>query len=186
MNRITKDIGPYVKVTFKRQLPYSIPGQCVKLDGKWFAIYEVNPGDFSILVNKNSHYAENDPQEISEPLGEGFTASLCKRAIVVGGGTGIGAVMPVIKNRNRHGLSTDVIFYTRGDISPIRLDQATIGMCRNVIFWDTTKQGRPSTPLEPLVDKQAESTIFVAGPKSLVTATEEAARNYNFDCYTNF
>ena len=186
MNRVIKEIGPYVKVTFKHQLAYSIPGQYVKLDGKFFAIYEVNANDFSILVHKNSHYVENDPKEISSPLGEGFTASLCKRAIVVGGGTGIGAVMSVVKNRNRHGLSTDVIFYTKGDISPIRSDQATIGMCRNVVFWDTTKQGRPSSPLDPLIEKQAESTVFVAGPKSLVTATEAAADSYNFDYYTNF
>jgi NAD(P)H-flavin reductase len=186
MNRTIKQIGNYTKVTFDHALAYSMPGQCVQLDGKYFAIYESLGNTFSILVNKDSHYVNNDPEKISDPLGNGFSSTLSKRAIVVAGGTGIGAVVPVIKLRNKYGLSTDVIFYTKGDIGPIRLDQATIGMCRNVIFWDTSTKGRPIDPLAPLVDKQGDSVVFVAGPKSLVTATQEVAKNFNYVCFTNF
>jgi len=186
MNKTVKYIGPFAKVTFDHALSYSMPGQCVKLDGKMFAIYESIGDKFSIFVHKDSYYVENTPKEISEPVGQGFSAVLCKRAIIVAGGTGIGAVVPVIKARNKYGLSTDVLFYTKGDVTPIRVDQATIGMCRNVIFWNTVDQGRPSTPLTPLVEKQDESTVFVAGPKSLVTATAETAKQFNFQCYTNF
>ena len=186
MNKTVKYIGPFAKVTFEHALSYSMPGQCVQLDGKMFAIYESIGDKFSIFVNKDSYYVENTPKEISEPLGQGFAAVLGKRAIIVAGGTGIGAVVPVIKTRNKYGLSTDVLFYTKGDVTSIRADQATIGMCRNVIFWNTTELGRPSTPLMPLVERQSESTVFVAGPKSLVTATAEAAKQFNYPCYTNF
>jgi len=186
MKKTVQYVGPFAKITFDHQLSYSMPGQCVKLDGKMFAIYETTAKGFSILAHKDSYYVENLPQEISEPLGQGFSAALCKRAIVVAGGTGIGAIVPVIKARNKYGLSTDVIFYTKGDVTPIRADQATIGMYRNVIFWNTTETGRPATPLTPLVEKQSESTVFVAGPKSLVTATSAEAKQFNYQCYTNF
>lgn len=186
MNKTVKNIGPFAKITFDHQLSYSMPGQCVSLDGKMFAIYETTDRGFSILVKNNSYFVENTPEVISEPTGQGFSAALCKRAIVVAGGTGIGAVMPVIKVRNKYGLSTDIIFYAKDDITSIRSDQATIGMCRNVVFWNTTTMGRPADPLQPLVEKQPDSAIFVAGPKSLVQATEQIAERFNFECHTNF
>jgi len=186
MNKSVKIMGPFAKVTFTHSLTQVIPGQYVLIDGKPFAIYDTSIDEFSIFVHKESYYVDNDPKEISEPMGRGFTAALCKRAIVVAGGTGIGAVVPVIRSRNKYGLSTDVLIYTKGDAVSVRADQATIGMCRNVIFWDTTVKGRPSDPLTPLVDKQPESCVFVAGPKSLVEATKKVAGNFNFICYTNF
>jgi hypothetical protein len=186
MNRTVKRIGSFAKVTFEHQLSHSMPGQCVQLDGKMFAIYETTDKNFSIFVKDNSHFVENTPKTISEPTGQGFSAALFKRAIVVAGGTGIGAIMPVIKIRNKYGLSTDVIFYTKDDVSSIRADQATIGMCRNVIFWNTTANGRPADPLQPLVEKQPESAVFVAGPRSLVEATEKISKKFNFECHTNF
>lgn len=185
MKTIAKKFGSYIKLTFDKPLVGVNPGQCVTLDGKWFAVYDSDHIGFSILVKDDSYFVDNDPKEIVGPVGKGFTSCLHKRAIVVAGGTGIGAIVPVIRARNKYGLSTDVLFYSRGDISSIRADQATIGMCRNVIFWDTLEKGRPANPLTPLYDRPLDAFIYVAGPKSLVEATQKASADINYICYVN-
>lgn len=185
MKTNVKKFGNYVKLTFNTPLQGVNPGQCVTLDGKWFAVYDFDHTGFSILVKSDSYFVDNDPKEVVGPVGKGFLSCLHKRAVVVAGGTGIGAIVPVIRARNRYGLSTDVIFYSRGDVSAIRADQATIGMCRNVIFWDTLEKDRPANPLAPLYDRPLDAAIYVAGPKSLVEATQRASADINYICYTN-
>lgn len=185
MKKDVKVIGPYAKVTFEHSVAQVVPGQCMVLDGKYFAIYDNDHANFSVLVKAGSHLVENSPKEITGPAGKGFTSCLHKRAIVVAGGTGIGAIVPVIRARNKYGLSTDIIFYSKGDVTPIRADQATIGMCRNVIFWNTSERGRPADPLSPLVDRPHDAAVYVAGPKSLVDGTINASKGLNYICYTN-
>lgn len=186
MNRTVKHLGPYAKIKFDRKLSQSIPGQFVYIDGKPFAIYESDESSFSILVKGDSFLVENIPQEISEPKGGGFPNLLSRHAIAIAGGTGVGAVMPVIHARNKQGLTTSVIIYARGDITTIRDDQPCLSLCGDVILWDTASRGRPRDPLAPISNIHPGSAIFMVGPKSLTAAIKEAADRYNLSCNTNY
>lgn len=186
MSRTVKRVGPYAVVTFDHKLAQTVPGQFVYIDGKPFAIYDRDAESFSIMVKGDAHLTQSDPVEIGDPQGTGFPHLLDRHAIVVAGGTGIGAVMSVINARNLCGLSTDAVFYTRGDISSLVETQACLTTCGDVVFWDTQERGRPSDPLSPITDIKPNTSIFMVGPKSLTAAIKEQAGKLNLSTHTNY
>lgn len=186
MNKTVKHMGPYTKVTFDHPVPQSTPGQFVYIDGKPFAIYDSDESSCSFLVKGDSYLVENMPKEISSPTGGGFPNPLSKHAIAIAGGTGVGAIIPLIRARNKQDLTTSVIIYTRGDITHIWEDQPCLAMCGDVIMWNTTVRGRPADPLAPISNIHPGSAIFMVGPKSLTAAIKEVAGRYKLSYHTNY
>ena len=184
-------VGDFAKVTFHHSLSsQTIPGQCVKVDGKWFAVMDQRDDEFDVLVRKDSSLLKSDKHIIEGPLGRGFGNLDCKNAILVAGGTGIGVMTYLLKYRTMLGLESYVVHFARSALSVI--DVTSYDSCKEYVFWNTVSNGgRPDTPIKPLEEKYGtftsyfdptETQVFVSGPSSLV----EACRSLDYMCNTNF
>jgi NAD(P)H-flavin reductase len=181
----SKIYGSHVLAT----VPYGLsatskPGQCVKINGAWFAITEQRDGEFDIIVRSTSPLLEWQTALLVEgPIGPGFPNAACCHAVLVAGGTGIGVLIHLIKYRFERGLTTDVVFFSRGSTEISEL--IPVGMCKNIVVRDTMKEGRPEDPLS-LLDLPNGSQVFVSGPKSLVDACKLSAQTKNLVCNLNY
>lgn len=170
-------------------VPYSLsakskPGQCAKINGAWFAISEQRAEEFDIIVKSSSPLLTADTALLVEgPLGSGFPNTGCYHAVLVAGGTGIGALTHLVKFRFERGLSTDLIYFSRGSMEIS--DVIPANMCKNVVLWDTMKEGRPEDPLGLFLFPN-DSEVFVSGPKSLVEACKLSSQAKNLVCNLNY
>lgn len=162
----------------------SKPGQCAKINGAWFAITEQREEEFDIVVKSTSPLLEIETALLVEgPLGSGFPNATCSHAIIVAGGTGLGAVIHLVKHRFERGLTTDLVYFSRGSLEISEVIPAD--MCKNLVLWDTMKNSRPSDPLGSF-EVTSDSQVFVSGPKSLVEACKLSAQTKNLVCNLNY
>jgi NAD(P)H-flavin reductase len=157
------------------------PGQCAKINGSWYAIAEQRDSNFDVFVKNNSSLLSATEYVIEGPLGPGFKNIDCAEAVLVAGGTGIGALLQLLQYRFEKNLSSYLVHYAR---SPFNLEELIpASYCKKYVTWNTTlRKERPLTPVLPLVNLPDDSQIFVSGPKSLV----DACKSLNFSCNTNF
>jgi NAD(P)H-flavin reductase len=180
MKKILK-YGEYSRITFSGGLSQPMtPGQCVKINGNWYAIAEQQDSSFDVFVKKDSSLLLSDEHAVEGPLGPGFKNIDCQDAVLVAGGTGIGAMLHLLRYRADKGLSSYVVHYVRSSFNVKEMVPASL--CKEHVVWNTTWAGRPSTPVSPLSYLPEGTHIFVAGPKSLV----EACKSLQFTCNTNF
>lgn len=174
--------GDYAKLTFVHHFDQEmLPGQCAKINGNWYAIAEQRSDEFDILVKTDSSLLSSDDNVIEGPLGPGFKNADCKNAVLVAGGTGIGALIHLLKVRAEQGLDSYLIHFARSSYGMKELIPS--GTCKKYVFWNTTwHHGRPDSPILPLCELPPESQVFVSGPKSLVTA----CKSLQLPCNTNF
>lgn len=176
--------GDYAKLTFIHRLEQEmLPGQCAKINGNWYAIAEQRPDEFDILVKTNSSLLSSEEEDdvIEGPLGSGFKNADCKDAVLVAGGTGIGALIQLLKFRSALGLDSYLVHFARSSYGMKELIPS--GSCKKYVFWNTTwHHGRPDSPILPLCELPSDSQLFVSGPKSLVAA----CKSLQFPCNTNF
>jgi ferredoxin-NADP reductase len=156
----------------------SMPGQCVTVDGKYFAIAE-NDGSVLTLLGKNGGALDVEvgaELNIQGPFGPGFKSIDCEHAVIITGGTGIGACISVLKHRASLGLKTAVVSYARQDHPFTGVLQEHGGVC-----WNTTTSGRPESPFSPLgVSEFPPGTVvFTAGPRELVESIKRSAEKFN-------
>jgi len=169
-------------------VPYSLsakskPGQCAKINGAWFAIAEQRSQEFDVIVKSTSPLLQLEETLLVEgPTGPGFQNAACSHAIVVAGGTGLGAVISLLKYRGERGLTSDLIYFSKD----MQIAQVVPPVyCKNVILWNTVEKTRPDQPLV-LPEIPKDSQVFVSGPKSLVEACKAAAQVSNLTCNLNF
>ena len=146
-----------------------LPGQCVVLEGRYFALAGARTGQLDVVVPERwvSSWRENSPMR--HPVGPGFEAHDSPTAHVVVGGTGISAAVSLVRHRSQAGLDTVVQFVGR---SVRRSDVvAAFPLLEEVDLdcWDTSEWGRPMAVemLPPHVIKSGV-TLFFAGPRSLL------------------
>lgn len=167
-----------------RNSPFSaVPGQVFKIDGKCMAAAGWCDGRLSFICKRGSWldgFNPDDRYEFNGPIGAGFNERQCQKAIVVAGGTGIGAALSLLNARGQQ-LETHLLFYNRGTTDFAKLAEE-LGQTPNLTTltqWDTARQGRPSKPLLPLQVRSdweydfKDFHCFVVGPKGLVDATRE-------------
>lgn len=170
-------------------VPYGLsatskPGQCAKINGAWFAITEQRDGEFDIIVRSTSPLLEGQTTLLVEgPIGPGFPNAACCHAVLIAGGTGIGALIHLIKYRFERGLTTDLVYFSRGSLEISEV--IPTDMCKNLVLWDTMKNSRPSDPLGSF-EVTSDSQVFVSGPKSLVEACTLSAQTKNLVCNLNY
>jgi len=153
------------------------PGQCVIIDGKYFAIAENNNGVLTVLgrVGGPLDRLVGAEVDLTGPVGNGFKDVDCEHAVVIAGGSAIGACLSVLDYRNQLGLSSWFVSYAKTRHPFISRVAATGG-----VNWNTT-DGRPAFPFDPLGIKSFPSgtRVFVAGPNDLVTSVRSCAEKFN-------
>lgn len=174
--------GDYAKLTFLQRFEKEmLPGQCAKINDNWYAIASQRNDEFDVIVKKDSSLLSSSDDVIEGPLGPGFQNFDCQNAVLIAGGTGIGAMLHLLKVRASLGLDSYLVHYARSSFG--MKDLIPEGTCKKYVFWNTTWQhGRPDDPTQPLCELPKDSQLFVAGPKSLVTT----CKSLKFPCNTNF
>jgi NAD(P)H-flavin reductase len=187
-------------VASKSSLMSAQPGQCFMIDGRYMAVASSIDGVMSFVTKKDSWLDSFDKEnyEFLGPVGRGFTDPATNNAIIIAGGTGIGAAISLLKHRQDNSdLQTHLIFYQRGGI-PVDelLGMFGVDGCANsLIQWNTATEGRPQNPLDPFfkVNEHEVYTqkydVFVVGPKSLVEATSKQCKSLGIEdtmFHTNF
>ena len=153
------------------------PGQCVIIDGKYFAIAENGNGVLTVLgrVGGPLDRFVGAEVDLTGPVGNGFKDVDCEHAVIVAGGTAIGTCLSILDYRSQLGLGSWFVSYAKTRHPFISKVTSTGG-----INWNTT-DGRPAFPFDPLVIKAFPSgtRVFVAGPNSLVTSVRNCAEKFN-------
>jgi len=153
------------------------PGQCVIIDGKYFAIAENNSGVLTVLgrVGGPLDRFVGAEVDLTGPVGNGFKDVDCEHAVVIAGGSAIGACLSVLDYRNQLGLKTWFVSYAKTRHPFISRVAVTGG-----VNWNTAS-GRPAFPFDPLDIKSFPSgtRVFVAGPNDLVTSVRNCAEQFN-------
>jgi NAD(P)H-flavin reductase len=184
----TREIGSLVLASLRCRLKSQAnPGQCVKINNRWFAIADQVDDVLKLVVNKNSPLLKEPYDSIDGPLGAGFKNTDTNSAVIIVGGSGLGAVSMLIRRRVIEGAETRVIIYGRnpakGDIKSVF---PFLTACKELVFCDTLNDGRPADPFDPLSHVPDDCHVFVAGPKSLVDAVKLSATTRKFRVETNF
>lgn len=143
------------------------PGQCVVIGGRYFAVAESDGKEVTVLTRHGGPLDVDVGTLVSleGPTGNGFQNADCENAVVICGGTGIGACISVLDYRQKHGLKTWFIAYSRWP-HPFQKKVSDAGG----LSWVTREKDRPSTPLTPFgVESFPPGTqVFFAGTKELL------------------
>ena len=101
------NFGNYCKVTLKTsERKDFVPGQCAKVDKFWYVIAGQSEEGLEFVVNKDTWLTQGGQFDIEFPLGGGFPHLDDANLHLIAGGTGIGAMIPVLYYRLSRGLQT--------------------------------------------------------------------------------
>ena len=183
----------------ERESPFkATPGQFYIIDGRFYSVAKSDGNKVSFIAKKGSHLDGfvNEEYPFVGPSGNGFQSiDTNDPVIVIAGGTGIGAALSIIQARDKK-QETHLLFYNRDEpcydqlIKELEIDPH---LCTRMQV--NTKNGRPVKPLNPILFRCdwhyrfEKSHIFVIGPKSLVDATREHAKELdvpNANFHLNF
>lgn len=172
--------GPYVKVSLFHpnvSLLQISPGHCAKVNGRYLAIADIDGDVLSFVVKENSFLLRENLTEISVPDGKQFEDQDCEVAMAVTGGTGIGAITLLAKNRISQGKHLDIIAFSRGLEEKKLLDEFPhLFNLNRMLLWNTIERNRPTNPLDPSSATRG-SHVFAAGPASLIESLKQDPKN---------
>jgi NAD(P)H-flavin reductase len=160
------------------------PGKCTRVNGRWLAVAGSRKNEIDVVVRSNSFLETEELKEVEYPTGRGYPFLWVDPAVIVSGGTGLGAAVRILEQRLEAGLKTSMVHYSRG----LNVDLAAkafpvLRELRDVVFWDTAHKGHPKNPLDP-VSPEKNCNVFFAGPKSLFEALKKDPRRP--EVYLNF
>lgn len=172
-------VGNYKYLTYDLVTQF-IPGQVIKVNGKFLAIAGCDGTGMHALTRAGSPFdvESGEDVEIEGPIGAGFPNHDCEEAWIVCGGTAIGVGKSLFDWRASHGLRTSMVAFSRSNVPLLdRLPGAKgLPWIDRVSGWNTSMSGRPPTPMDPIMrhdSSLAHVNIFVAGPKSLIDGVKE-------------
>jgi len=179
-----KHIDEYCIASRPSPIPAS-QGQVFKIDGRYMAVANWRDNRVSFVTKVGSWLDgfNKDSYEFVGPIGDGFKCPDAPKAIVVAGGTGIGAAIHLMNSR-KHDQETHLLFYSRTEpcYSRITTMLGSVPHLTTLTHWNTKAKGRPSKPLDLLRVRSdwkydfPNTHIFVIGPKSLVDAVREQCK----------
>ena len=184
MNFTSKHIEDFCISTRHSPIPPS-QGQVYKIDGKYAAVANWRDNTVSFITKVGSWLDgfDKDSYEFMGPIGDGFKNHNCPKAVVVAGGTGIGAAIHLLNSRD-HNLESHLLFFSRSEPCYSRM-ATTMGVSPHlttITQWNTKAKGRPSKPLDLLLVRSdwkydlKNTHFFVIGPKSLEAAVREQCK----------
>ena len=161
--------GNYAKLTLPHQHESKfMPGQCAKINGKWFAIAELRNNEFDIIVPHDSHLLSTDNEDIvvDLPQGSGFSNIDTSEAVCLVAGTGLAAVLELVKYRSEKNLKTSVKMFGRHITGDCVV--GVFPILRNMKFeaWNTIELGRPT--IKSILPSDPGNPVFFAGPKGFL------------------
>jgi ferredoxin-NADP reductase len=175
-----------------------VPGQCFKVAGLWMtaAAWDDEGIVFLCLDTPLIRDLTAEQLHFSGPIGSGFADVAAGKSLVVAGGTGIAAVMGIVSTRKEE-QETHLAFYSKQDgmLGAIARNlglSAALKTLNSLTEWNTTNLGRPTGPLDPFlaaIIDPVQYQIFVAGPKSLMEATQKQCQELGVpdkNFHTNF
>ncbi len=178
--------GDYQKVvlTHSEPLQHILPGSCALINGRWVAIADFTDSTLTFLVKSSSFLLREEIDAVEFPVGRGFPAATSPAAIVIAGGTGVGALALLVNQLISRGINPAIGVVSRG-IDPLALGSFYPQFAR-AFFVNTKNCSRPKQLLRYLYNGQSNTEVFVAGPKSLVDEVALDAQHLNLRHHTNF
>lgn len=146
------------------------PGQCVVIDDKYYVVARQNWGIGTVVTHSGSSIdlpAGTCVKIRRAPVGGYDIQSDKSSAIIITGGLGFAAGLPLVEQFKREQRDFKFIAYTR---KPAQLhDVMNFLDIRDdrIQIWDTATQGRPSAPFDPIGNPQESAAVFFAGPRDL-------------------
>lgn len=125
-----------------------------------------------------------DDIDMIAPLGNGFSTNVCengKRIIVIGGGIG---VPPMLQTAKEYEKSTAILGFRSYD-KIILTDDFNKNGIETIVCTDDGSVGTKGTisgPLKSELEKGDIGAVFACGPKSMLGAVIELAREYGVYC----
>lgn len=178
------NFGDYCKVRISTpQWKDTIPGQCAKVDKFWYVIADQTRAGLEFVVNQGKWLTQQENFDVEFPLGPGFPHLDDYRLHLIAGGTGIGAMIPVITYRLSRGLPTAFRYCGKN------VDEASLYECFPILryvdfsFWNTSEGVRPSIRHD-LLPQDVECKVLFAGPKSF--HSDICAVGTNHQIFLNF
>jgi NAD(P)H-flavin reductase len=176
-----------IVVRFEMLCDGASPGQCINVNGRFFAIADSDENSASVLTRYGGplDLPEGTEVNVAGPLGKGFPVYDSWDAVIVCGGTATGVGYNLLKYRSQRNLRTWFVSYTRGG-HPLSSGIESIREMKGietVVEWNTKKLGRPDTPFTPLNVKEFPigTQVFVAGPKELVDSCRSCAEQFGIE-----
>ena len=160
-------LGNYAKITLRHNhSPVIVPGQSACINGRYYAIADIRNNELDIVIQCKYSRFFIDDIVIELPIGQGFTNLNSQSAVCIAAGTGLGAVISLVKYRYEKKLSTHVQIYGRNITK--QLVAAAFPILNNVEFnvWNTTELGRHT--IESILPSDPEIPVFFAGPKGFL------------------
>ena len=178
--------GDYQKVvlTHPGLTQHIIPGSCAVVNGRWVAIADFTDSTLTFIVKSSSFLFREEIDKVEFPSGKGFPTASSSSAIVIAGGTGVGAVALLINQLFSRGINPMIGICSRG-LDPLALSNFYPQFAR-AYFVNTKNCSRPKQLLRYLYNGQSSTEVFVAGPKSLVDEVALDAQHLNLRHHTNF
>jgi hypothetical protein len=149
------------------------PGQCLKIEGNYFAISDVSEDTFDVMTKVDSCISNVvEPTVQDELLGKGFSSLDVDNAIVLTMGTGAGLGCYLTEFRKRKNLNTHFTAFVRGK-TPIDQRISSLGN-----LWNTREEPRPLTPLytvdiQELHPISSKTKIFPIGNTEFVSRVKK-------------
>lgn len=178
--------GDYRKVvlTHSESIRHIIPGACALVNGRWVAIADFTDSTLTFIVKSSSFFFREEIDSVEFPVGKGFPATTSSSAIVIAGGTGIGALALLVNQLFSRGINPTIGVCSRG-LDPLVFNNFYPQFSR-AFFVNTEICSRPKQLLRYLYNGQSNAEVFVAGPKSLVSDVALDAQYLNINYHTNF
>ena len=178
--------GDYQKVvlTHSEPIQHILPGSCAVINGRWVAIADFTDSTLSFIVKSSSFLFREEIDNVEFPAGRGFPAATPQSAVVIAGGTGVGAVVLLVNQLFSRGINPMIGVCSRG-LDPLALSSFYPQFAR-AFFVNTKNCSRPKPLLRYLYNGQSNTEVFVAGPKSLVGEVALDAQHLNLRHHTNF
>ena len=184
MNFTFKHVDDFCVATRESPIP-ATQGQIFKIDGRYMAVANWRDNRVSFVTKVGSWLDgfDKDTYEFEGPIGNGFKCHDAPKAIVVAGGTGIGAALQLLNSRDP-GFETHLLFYSRSEPCYAKLATVlgTSPRLSTLTQWNTKAKGRPNKPLDLLRVRSdwtydfKNTHVFVVGPRSLEAAVREQCK----------
>lgn len=146
------------------------PGQCVVFDGKYFVIAHSFNGT-GVVVTRPKSAIDLPPGthvDLSKPVGKGFDLEVTGTPVIVTGGLGFAAGLPLVRHFQEAKVDFRMVAYTRHPMQVTDVMGLLSIRESGVKVWNTAVSGRPVTPLDPIdVPITVDTPFFFAGPKEL-------------------